>query len=987
MKADHATLGLCLISLLAVLVARLPVGAASVPRVTDRAVLLQSDTRELPISLGCPTFVFEGGAAGGGLPTSIKGSLSRREPLDVWYPLQPIGSNGQLEVRLRVQWSASEGVLHKWAEFRLKDAAAPILLKEVVLDEVGLAGEKPQLEGSGVQSYPAFWRGFFTGIEFPVAATRVEGERVMVAHRPGWTLRNGEWHQSRKAVFGVAPAGSERQQFARYITAHRPKPAGLHVNYNSWWTSPAPFYKESDILKLMDAFQRKLYKPYGVSFDTFCIDMGWAEPRSVWEIKKDLFPEGFARIQSSAAKMGSSLGLWISPSACYHDALNPDWARTNLETFRPATAGGPGSQMCCLGGERYATAFRTQLVHLVQRYGIRHVKLDGYCLECPETGHGHAPGALSAEAMAEGGIAAFEAVRKVQPEVWLESTCFGWNPSPWWLFYVNSVIGTFGDDAPHGRVPAPVYRESYTTGRDYYNLQGAARMPVPIVAQEVLGVIHQTPEPFMNDAVITALRGHAFLPLYLNPAYFDEGRWKALAQFLRWSRHNAPLLEETTPILPAAWRQGKVPHFSNDEIMPREPYGYAHWKRDQGLVALRNPWIVPQSVTLQLDESIGVERGAKQLEVVSLYPEPRLYGSGVRFGDALQVPLAPYETVVLALAKKLEIRGLPRASDVVGKGVVVEKANRDLNRVEFEGAAQALGPDWTSPGPSGSAGLELKLDAKVSVASPTAELLVLTEAGQPLSEPVEQSLLVDGKELPLEPSSSATGWAATGQPVKEHWLFLKGTVPGGRHQVSLKLLWGDAQMKLSAWVWATKPGGTLPGYPNALPSPETISLDAQPLLSPTDSTAATRLVRSQRPVEKIDGIFLDALEPVSCVQGWGKLQKNQSVWEKPMTIGSRHFRRGLGTHADSRIVYDVSGGYRRFQSWVGADGASHATITFEVWADGKKQWESGLMNRESPAKLVDLDVTGVKTLELIVGHGGDDIMSDHANWADAKLLR
>jgi len=99
-----------------------------------------------------------------------------------------------------------------------------------------------------------------------------------------------------------------------------------------------------------------------------------------------------------------------------------------------------------------------------------------------------------------------------------------------------------------------------------------------------------------------------------------------------------------------------------------------------------------------------------------------------------------------------------------------------------------------------------------------------------------------------------------------------------------------------------------------LPSPETISLDAQPLLSPIDSTAATRLVQSQRPVAKIDGIFLDALDPVSCVQGWGKLQKNQSVWEKPMTIAGRRFRRGLGTHADARIVYDVGGRYRRFSA-------------------------------------------------------------------------
>jgi hypothetical protein len=73
------------------------------------------------------------------------------------------------------------------------------------------------------------------------------------------------------------------------------------------------------------------------------------------------------------------------------------------------------------------------------------------------------------------------------------------------------------------------------------------------------------------------------------------------------------MLEETTPILPVAWREGKVPHFSNDEVMPREPYGYAHWKQGRGLVALRNPWIVPQTLALRLDDDLGVERGQGSL--------------------------------------------------------------------------------------------------------------------------------------------------------------------------------------------------------------------------------------------------------------------------------------------------------------------------------------------------------------------------------------
>ncbi len=987
MKPNCLNVGCYSVLVFSVLSGASSMGAAADPTVQNSSVLIISGGKELRVSLTSPRLVFEAGETGGALPTSLKGALGRGRRLEVTYPRQGLGSGGSLEAKLWLEWNGQEQVLRKWAEFRLVDSPKPLLVKEVVLEEVNVPGEQPRLEGTGVQSYPAFWDGFFAGIEFPVAATRVERQQVVVAHRPGWTLRNGEWHESRRAVFGVAPPGRERIQFAHYIAAHRPPPSGLHVNYNSWWTAPAPFYTEKDILGLMEEFEHKLFQPYGVAFDTFCIDMGWAEPRSAWQIKKDLFPAGFSRIRESARKMGANLGLWISPSACYHDALDPVWARTNLETFAFPLWGGQGQQVCCLGGPRYATAFRTQLVDLVKRYGIGHVKLDGYALECPETGHGHAPGALSSEAIAEGGIAAFAAVRRAQPDVWLESTCFGWNPSPWWLFHVNSVIGTFGDDAPRGRVPAPVYRESYTTARDFFNLQGAARMPVPIVAQEVLGVIHQTQDPFMNDAVITALRGHAFLPLYLNPAYLDAPRWTALAGFLQWARKNGPLMENTVPILPRSWQHGEVPRFSNSEAMPREPYGYAHWKNGRGLVALRNPWLAPQSVPLRLDQSLGMAPPAKNLQVVSIYPEPRLYDHAVQFGDTLQIPLAPYETVVLSVGSHQATRGVPKVTEVLGGKLAVGTVKTEVTRLEFEPSGAALGPDWTSSMPGGLSALQLELEAGVTVTAPKAELLLLTEAGRPLSEPVDATLTVDGRRLELTSSSSAAGWSATGQPAPEHWLFLKAPLTRGQHQVSLKVLGEDSECEFSVWLWAIKPGGAPASYPNSLPAPETISLDAQPLVPPMNPQAQPRTVHCERTREKIDGIFLDALEPASCLQGWGKLQRNRSVWDKPMTIAGRRFRRGLGTHAESRITYDLGGRYRRFQSWVGADGASRATVTFEVWADGRKLWESGLMKTQSPAKFLDLDITSVVRLELVVGNGGDGIQSDHADWCDAKVLR
>ena len=142
-------------------------------------------------------------------------------------------------------------------------------------------------------------------------------------------------------------------------------------------------------------------------------------------------------------------------------------------------------------------------------------------------------------------------------------------------------------------------------------------------------------------------------------------------------------------------------------------------------------------------------------------------------------------------------------------------------------------------------------------------------------------------------------------------LVLCAPLVRGRSELSLDLL-ADASARLSIWVWATKP----PATTNAdLPQPELISLDSAPLLEPTDLSAITSVIeRKPRPIERIDGVFLDSIDPVSATQGWGTLQRNKSVWEKPITVRRQRFARGLGTHSPSRIVYDLGGKYGRFQA-------------------------------------------------------------------------
>jgi hypothetical protein len=974
-------------------------GALSVRVVEEDAVQLEAAGQSYNVSLHSPVFVLGDGDATASVSSAeTRGALDDDQGLRVVFPAIEVGAARHLEVELNVRWSETEHVLRKQARLRLNGTSEAVLLKEVVLERIdisatptwthgtGTPGSESPLILDGPQSHPVFMPGLFVGIEYPVSATRCEDGHIVLAHQPGVSMQPGVWYETRTAIYGLAQHGQEVRAFRDYIAAHRPAPKVCHFNYNSWWTSPVP-YSEGDILRLMEFFERELHERHGVSLDTFCIDLGWSDPKSIWQIDRGRFPDGFARISDAARKLNARLGLWISPSSFYPPALDSAWAaEQGYETYVVSGHGTPDAkhQLLCLGGRRYAEQFAARLADLVGRWDIHHLKFDGCNLRCPEVGHGHEPGTLSSEAIAEGVIAAARAARAADAEVWIETTCFGYNPSPWWLLYVNSVIGTFGDDAPVGRVPSPVYRESYTTARDFFNLQGASLLPIPAAAQEVLGIIHQTADSFMNDAVVTVMRGHQFLPLYVNPKFMDEARWQALAGLLQWTRANADTLSDTVTLLPRSWQDGKTPRFRDEGTMPREPYGYAHLRNGEGVLCLRNPWIASSTYAITLDQALGYSPAAASVSAISLYPEPRVYGDNLQCGGTLEVPLAPYETLVLSLRRAPIPPELPRASDSVGHHVAVTNPQCRVERVAFEGGQSAQGPNWICRLGDSSGAIRVRAQGTVTVNAPSAELLVLCEGAAPPPEPTG-TVKVNGAVVTTSSLGSASGWSATLLPSHEHWRFLRAPLNAGSSTLDVDLLAGEGCTSVSAWICASRPGAAHP-VPGAIPPPPTVSVDGASLIAEqVVAELAPPASTMDRPVEHIQGVFLDAIEPTSVTQGWGSLQKNRSVWEKPMVIGGRRFLRGLGVHAPAKAVFALDGKYRRFQSWVGPDGNTYPTVTFEVHVDGVPRWQSGLMTRDSAALWVDIDVSGAKILELIVGDHGD-LAADHADWAEARLL-
>ena len=959
---------------------------------TATAVVVHCRGEALSVPLACPAVELVGAAEplGGQAPVKTEGDLNTGGTLKVAYAPTPLSGGGTMEAELALAWSPEEQVLRKMLRLRFTGTKTPKKIDEITLDTFDAAPVQEFRPGPP-QSYPVFIKGFFLGVEFPVASTRVKDGKVIIASKPKCEVAPDTWYESRKAVYGPAGAGQEVLAFHRYIEAHRPAPKGLHFNYNSWWTSPVPF-TEADILGLMKQFEDNLYKKNGVALDSFTIDMGWSDPMGVWDIDKKLFPDGFAKIQAGAEAMGGYLGLWCSPSSCYPPAVDPQWALDHgYESFKV-----PGSdvRLLSLAGEKYQSKYASSIGGIAKQYRLGQIKLDGL----NPGGANYMAGQWTSDATAAGACAAFDAMRAGSPEAWLEATYSAY-ASPWWLFHVNSVIGCFGDDSPHGRVPCPVYRESYTTGRDYFNLQGADRLPSPIPAQEILGVIHQSDEPFMNDAVTTILRGHAFVPLYVNPKFMNDERWTMLAGLIKWSRANAELLTapNTLPLRPATWLKEGIPWLSFTAPMPRDPYGYAHWSEEKGLVLLRNPWAAPQNLTVKIDLAV---KGP--VHAISLYPEARVYGDALYAGQTVDIPLAPYETVVFSFATGEAPQGLPKAADCVNSALANTASNSStaVRSVVYDEIPQPFGTDYTSLAPASGKAVEIDADFQINTGSarPSREggntpagsssrvrLLALFE-GKTVPE-ASGTLQVNGKDVPLRAIRSDAGFTATGITAPECWQFLEGVLPEGGGNVSLRASTQDPDATVSVWLLADKPGHGTPALPNALPSPEWISLDSICMLNQQPASGASKEVHKTAPIEKIDGVFLDTIEPVSVKQGFGELKKNRSVWDKDIMVGGQHFRRGLGTHANSEIVYTLDGKYRSFQAMAGPDMATNGSMGFAVFVDGQKRWESGRMVRGDAAKRVEVDLTGAKELRLMVDDGGDSIGGDHADWADARLLK
>lgn len=133
--------------------------------------------------------------------------------------------------------------------------------------------------------------------------------------------------------------------------------------------------------------------------------------------------------------------------------------------------------------------------------------------------------------------------------------------------------------------------------------------------------------------------------------------------------------------------------------------------------------------------------------------------------------------------------------------------------------------------------------------------------------------------------------------------------------------------------------------------------------------------------------WLSTLKLSGIEQGWGEAHSNRSVDNQRLTIAGRVFERGIGTHANSSIPLELDGNALVLSGWAGLDDETEGrgSVVFQIQADGKELWNSGLMRPKDAAKEFSLNVKGVKSLVLVAADAGDGSDWDHADWGDLMI--
>ncbi len=526
--------------------------------------------------------------------------------------------------------------------------------------------------------------GVFFGIEYPAGTNTLQqatGSQLELSCRQliGQVVRK-QWVESDWVVEGLAPNHYIKDWFFNYVPDIRVAPNRPYALYNSWYDLRSPMYpgvkpdhimNEKNILHIIDLFQKDMIKPYGIHLDAFVLDDGWDVYESDWIMRKNTFPNGVKPIVDALKPLGTTLGLWLGPTGGYSFRMKRiNWMKAHgYETVGTTE----NDAMMDIAGPKYSALVEKRTTDFAKQ-GVGYFKWDGIQFSSSEPGNGHPVGYFSRRAALESMIAKCKAVRAVNPNEFLNITSGTWM-SPWWMQYANQ-IWMQGADYGFADVPSVNERDGAVTYKDFVLYDDFHNQDTwfPVGNLMTHGIIKGSLESvggaddplnkFTDDAAFYFGRGVTMYELYISPDILNKGEWNALSKSLAWAKDRFNILNKTYMV-------GGDPTKGN-------AYGYAHYKSDSGIIAIRNPQMDAQKITVKLDPALGMNADANSLVLERIYPtswvSPDLYAAGA----TITLPLQGYEAAIY------EVYPLKNADHPLLGGVTFQAKEKESNEFGME---------------------------------------------------------------------------------------------------------------------------------------------------------------------------------------------------------------------------------------------------------------------------------------------------------------
>jgi hypothetical protein len=116
-------------------------------------------------------------------------------------------------------------------------------------------------------------------------------------------------------------------------------------------------------------------------------------------------------------------------------------------------------------------------------------------------------------------------------------------------------------------------------------------------------------------------------------------------------------------------------------------------------------------------------------------------------------------------------------------------------------------------------------------------------------------------------------------------------------------------------------------------------------------------------------------------QDWGSLQIDKSVTGKPLTIAKKRYKKGIGTHANGMLSYNLDDKYERLTAVIGLDEDEFCSngVQIKIFGDGNLMANARKLG-QGEEYLLDIPLNGVKQLVFEMD-GMGDIGCDHVDIA------